>query len=136
VLKSKYAGASILLAEDNEINQEVTKAMLAQCGLEIDIAENGIIALDMFAENAYDLVLMDVQMPEMNGLEATELIRLRSAKSPAGTRVPILAMTANVYKEDREACEKAGMDGFVAKPVVPEDLYSELIHWLGKSTTR
>ncbi|MCW8925277.1 MAG: ATP-binding protein, partial [Xanthomonadales bacterium] len=136
MLKSGYSGASILLVEDNEINQEVTRLMLERCGLDIDIAENGVVALEMFSEKAYDLVLMDVQMPEMNGLEATELIRLRSAKNPSAGRVPILAMTANVYKDDRDACEKAGMDGFVAKPVVPEDLYSELVHWLGESASQ
>jgi two-component system sensor histidine kinase/response regulator len=125
-----HAGARILLAEDNVINCEVAVAILKSAGLAIEIAENGRIAVDMVRANDYDLVLMDIHMPEMDGLEATRLIRSMRGSSGSSREIPILAMTANVFEDDRQACINAGMNDFVAKPVKPQKLISMLAKWL------
>jgi CheY-like chemotaxis protein len=119
-------GARVLVAEDNEINQEVAREMLSNMGLVVDVAGNGAEALDKFGHHHYDLILMDMQMPVMDGLQATRKIR----KLPAGKNIPILAMTANVFMEDRIRCEQAGMNGFVSKPVDPERLRQILSEWI------
>jgi len=132
-LRDSYAGSRILLVEDNAINREVAVALLTGAGLLVDTAENGREAVTMVRNTDYELVLMDIQMPEMDGLEATRLIR-SMPRSPGKTAdIPILAMTANVFEEDRLACEAAGMQDFVAKPVEPNNLFSTIIKWLQKS---
>lgn len=129
MLRQNYAGARLLLAEDNPINREVALELLNRVGLSVDAAENGRIALDKLRANNYALVLMDVQMPEMDGLTVTRAIRAE----PGYALLPILAMTANAFDEDKRACLAAGMNDFVSKPAIPEILYATLLHWLSYS---
>jgi len=125
-LRSNHYGCRILLAEDNAINREVAVELLNGVGLIVETAENGEQALTMIESNPYDLVLMDVQMPKLDGLQTTRRIRADDRFK----KLPILAMTANIFEEDRRACSEAGMIGFVAKPVDPDDLFSVLSKWL------
>jgi len=119
-------GARVLLVEDNDVNQEVASETLKSFGLEVDIAGHGGEAVDRVSGTRYDLILMDMQMPVMDGLEATRRIR----QMEFGRTVPILAMTANAFEEDRRKCEDAGMDGFVSKPVEPRKLHDYLARWI------
>lgn len=119
-------GARILLVEDNELNQEVAVGLLGEAGLEVDVADNGQIALDKLETQTYDLVLMDMQMPVMDGITATE--RLRTQERFA--RLPIVAMTANAMPQDRERCAQAGMNDHVAKPIEPAELFRSLLRWI------
>ena len=116
----------ILLVEDDAINQEVAKLQLEDVGLKVDLAEDGEQAVEMAQRNTYDLILMDVQMPKMNGLDATRAIRAL----PGRSTVPILAMTANAFDEDRQQCLDAGMNDHIGKPFMPVVLYSTLLKWL------
>jgi signal transduction histidine kinase/CheY-like chemotaxis protein len=112
---------SILIADDNLINQKLTARILSKLGYEPDIANNGKEAVDMICLKAYDLVLMDMLMPEMDGIEATRIIRSNDIKQPK-----IISMTANALPEDREACMKAGMDDYISKPIKLEELMAVL----------
>lgn len=129
----QFSGSRILLAEDNAVNQEVAVALLGSAGLQVDVAHDGQEALRMASDHDYGLVLMDVQMPLMDGLDATrairEMERLRGKPS-----TPILAMTANAFAEERQRCLDAGMNDHVAKPVVAEQLFATLHMWLSRSS--
>jgi two-component system, sensor histidine kinase and response regulator len=118
----------ILLAEDNPINQEVAKAMLAKFSLAVDVANNGEEALALIEKQTYDLVLMDCQMPVMDGYQATAAVRARQAGN--AKRLPIIALTANAMEGDREQCIKAGMDDYLAKPYSRPQLEQVLSRWL------
>ncbi|WP_165667171.1 response regulator [Metapseudomonas otitidis] len=124
-----FDGARVLLAEDNELNQQVARELLRLVGIEVAVADNGAIAVDMAAQEPFDLILMDMQMPVMDGLAATRCLREREREQDGG-RIPILAMTANAMAGDRERCLAAGMDDHIAKPIDPEKLYAALLRWL------
>ena len=126
LLASHYRQTRILLAEDNAINQEVALELLRAVGLQADLALNGEKAVEMVAQQDYDLILMDMQMPVMDGVSATRAIR----QTIRGRSLPILAMTANAFSEDRQRCLDAGMNDHVAKPVDPSNLYAMMIKWL------
>ena len=125
-LKAGFAGARILLAEDEPISQEVSCAWLEEVGFAVDLAEDGSAALALAKQTQYDLILMDMQMPKMNGIEATRAIRLL----PGYAATPILAMTANAFDEDRQVCIEVGMNDHIGKPVDPEKLFETLLKWL------
>ncbi|WP_343803775.1 response regulator [Marinobacterium maritimum] len=125
-LQRHLPAGRVLLVEDNVLNQEVAVELLRQGGLAVDVASNGAQALERVSSQQYDLVLMDMQMPVMDGLTATR--RLRAQKDYKN--LPIVAMTANVMADDREACIAAGMDDYLAKPIDPEKLWAALRRWI------
>jgi CheY-like chemotaxis protein len=128
MLQRTHAGARVLLAEDEPINREVAVCLMEDTALIVDVAVDGQEALELARRHRYALILMDMQMPRLNGLEATRAIRADSLNRDT----PILAMTANAFAEDRQACLAAGMNAHLPKPVVPEVLYETLFNWLSK----
>ena len=122
-----YIGKRVLVAEDNPINQVVASRTLETLGFRVDVVSNGLKAVKAFVTTSYDILFMDVQMPDMDGLDATMEIRRREVD--AG-HVPIIAMTARVVKRDREACLEAGMDDYLAKPMRRRELAEVLQRWL------
>jgi signal transduction histidine kinase/CheY-like chemotaxis protein len=119
-------GARVLLVEDNELNQEVAMGLLEPAHMSIDLAENGEVAVRMVGEHDYDLVLMDMQMPVMDGIAATKAIR----SNPRFRELPIIAMTANAMDADREMCRQAGMNDHVSKPIDPDAMFTTVMKWI------
>ena len=111
----------VLVVEDNPVNQKLAAFILKKWGIQFDMASNGLIACNMLKDHVYDLVLMDIQMPEMDGLDATAMIREKERSS--GKHVPIIAMTAHAMVGDKERCLAAGMDGYVSKPLRSQELF-------------
>ena len=125
--EGKYKGKRILLAEDNEFNAEIAVEILEDAGFKVEHAEDGVVCVDMLEKaeaGHYDVILMDIQMPNMDGLRATQHIRRLADKARAD--IPIIAMTANAFDEDKNNAFKAGMNGFVPKPIELENLFEEL----------
>ncbi len=122
-------GARVLLAEDNPVNQEIARAMLESAGCQVTVAVNGRAAVEQWAAQRFELVLMDCQMPELDGFEATRELRARETAGSA--RIPIVALTANAMDGDRERCLAAGMDDYLSKPFKRSDLTAVLRRWLG-----
>ena len=129
--KEKFDG-HVLVVEDSSIIQDIAKTMLESCGLKVDIADNGLRAVEAISKTFYDLVFMDCQMPEMDGYEATKAIREMERNSPAERHMPIVAMTAHAMQGDRETCIAAGMDDYLSKPFKKDQFLMVLSRWLKK----
>lgn len=125
-LRRDHAGQQVLLADDDEGNCELAREIIALTGLAMERARTGVEAIEMARAKAYDLILMDMRMPVMDGLEATRRIR----RLPGRERTPILAITGNAFREDREQCLASDMNDFIPKPVRLEVLYAKLLEWL------
>lgn len=125
----KFYGSRVLVAEDNSLSRELIRQMLSDLGCAVDLAKDGSEALDCASMHVYDLIMMDMQMPRLDGLAATEAIR----QLPEHWSTPILAITANAFAEEKEQCLRSGMNGHLTKPLTPESLTRELRHWLAES---
>ena len=128
-IPDEYLGADILLAEDNEINRFIADELLTTAGFKLDMAENGAKAVEMVKARKYELILMDIQMPEMDGFQATKAIR--SMEGCGG--IPIVAMTANAMQGDKEKSLEAGMNDHITKPLMPGVLMEKICYWIGKT---
>ena len=128
-LKEEYAGRRVLLAEDDDFNREIGSILLQDVGLVVDVAEDGVAAVEMASRNPYDLILMDIQMPRADGHQAARQIRT----SNHGNLVPIVALTANAFHEDKMRCMQSGMDDFLTKPIDPSQLYQAILRLFEKS---
>ena len=117
-------GLRVLVAEDNLVNQLVARRMLERLGHKVVVVDNGVAAVAAYTRDPFDVVLMDVQMPEMDGLEATR--QIRAIEALRGTHIPVVALTAHAMKGDRERCEAASMDGYAVKPISLDDLCAEI----------
>jgi len=129
-LQAHFAGRRVLLVEDEPVNQEIGVMLLEGAGLDVTVADNGELAVDCLKNGKFDLVLMDMQMPVLDGLEATRRLR----RLPGCEALPVVAMTANAFAEDRQRCMDAGMDDFIGKPVDPEYLFRVVLYWLGRGS--
>jgi signal transduction histidine kinase/CheY-like chemotaxis protein len=129
----RWQGIRVLMAEDNPINQQVQTSYLAALGCEVDVATTGLEAVEVLGQRRYDVVLMDCQMPELDGMEATRLIRRREQARDPSQRMPIVAVTANAFDEDREACLASGMDDCLTKPFTQDQLEEVLTRWLDEA---
>jgi len=127
-LRQRYAGQRILLVDDEPINREIVQTQLEDASLLVDTAEDGEQAIRFVQQNRYAAILMDMQMPKLNGVEATQQIRLL----PAYQDMPIVAMTANAFAEDKAQCLAAGMSDFLSKPFMPEELFAILLRALSR----
>ncbi|MEI7429854.1 MAG: PAS domain-containing protein [Betaproteobacteria bacterium] len=125
-LKTAYSGVRVLLVEDEPFNQEVTRTLMEEVGLCVDLADDGLEAVELAKSQDYALIVMDLQMPKLNGIDATRIIRSLPGKS----KTPILALTASVFTKDSEQCFAAGMNDFIPKPIDPEKLFAVLLKWL------
>jgi CheY-like chemotaxis protein len=125
-IRAEHAGRRILVVEDDSINQEILKVLLESCGLRVDLAGTGVQALLAARAACYEMILMDLRMPEMDGFQATREIRAL----PGYGVTPIIALTADVFEEDRRRCLEAGMDAHLGKPVEPSLLFATILEWL------
>jgi CheY-like chemotaxis protein len=128
VLRQRHAGRHVLVVDDEPVNREVAQLQLQAAGLVVDTAQDGGEAIEMVGRTAYAAILMDMQMPRVDGLEATRRIRA----IPACRQLPIIAMTANAFAEDRMRCLEVGMSDFLTKPIPAEELFGKLLDWMGR----
>lgn len=128
-IAEQFSGEPVLLVEDDPVNRHVALTLLAKTGLAVDLADDGLAALKAVREKAYSLILMDIQMPHMDGLQATRIVR----RLPGYAAVPIVAVTANAFESDRQRCFEVGMNDFIPKPINPGLLYSVLLRWLSEN---
>jgi CheY-like chemotaxis protein len=129
IIRQRHAGCRILVVDDEPVNREVAKMLLEDTGVTVDTANDGAQALAMASGVSYAAIFMDMQMPKLDGLAAT----LRIRRLPGYAMVPIIAMTANAFAEDRARCMEAGMNDFLAKPFDPDKLFAILLTWLSKA---
>lgn len=130
ILIKRFPGHRVLVVDDEPINREIAASMLEDAGQIVTLADDGCQAVGMLESQRFDVILMDMQMPNMDGLQATRLIR----SLPVGAKVAIIAMTANAFEEDRMRCLEAGMNDFVAKPIEPQNLFAAILRSLEQAT--